>query len=330
MKGADLNPEELDALMGAIREGRVQESNAPADARGQAIPYDLTSRDRVLRGRMPALDSIHEQIAARLSTGLSGRTRLPLRVAPTPGTLVPLADLEMLLAPPATVCVISLGRGTEAIAILDPGLAESLVAAALGDKAPSEAATDRQELTPVGKQVLRKLLGLLTDAMGHAWAPYLPMQPEVARLEADPRLAISIAPGGDVAVLTSFAISGPIGGRIQLAIPYTAIQPAKKVLGNEVRSQATRDPRTREALALEVEATVVEVCAVLGRTSLTLARLLELGEGDVLLLGTEESSALPLFVEGREKLSGHPMVVHGGMAVKLERAFRPAPRPEAT
>jgi len=320
---SNLNPEEVDALMDAIREGRVPTEGPPSGV--QATPYDLTSRDRVLRGQMPALDSIHERIAASLATGLSGRTRLPLRVEPSPGTLVPLADLALLLAPPATLCIITLGvGGAEAVAILDPGLAETLVAAALGDRNPGDGAKDAPELTPVGRMVLRKLLGILATAMGQAWQPYLPMSPEVSRFEADPRLALSIAPGGDVAVLTSFGINGPITGRIQLAIPYTAIQSAKKLLGRGGYSRTGTDPRVRDAIAHEVTASPVELRAILGRASLSLAALLELSPGDVLPLDTDEISPLPILVEGREKLTGMPQVAHGSLAVKLERGLRPA------
>lgn len=322
----NLNPEEVDALMDAIREGRVP--TEPPSSSVQATAYDLTSRDRVLRGQMPALDSIHERIAAALATGLSGRTRLPLRVEPSPGTLVPLADLTLLLAPPATLCIINLGLGgAEAVVILDPGLAETLVAAALGDRNPGDGAKDAPELTPVGRMVLRKLLGILATAMGQAWQPYLPMTPEVVRFEADPRLAVSIAPGGDVAVLTSFGVTGPITGRIQLAIPYTAIQSAKKLLGRGVFSRTGGDPRVRDAIAHELAASRVELRAILGRTSLTLSRLLELSPGDVLALDTDESSPLPLLVEGREKLTGMPLVSHGSLAMKLERGLRPTLTP---
>ncbi len=317
---ANLNPDEVSALMSAIEEGRLDAPQAPA--RAQAVPYDLTSRDRLLRGQMPALDSIHEQIASAFGTGLSGRTRLPLRVEPSPGSLVPLADLGLLLAPPATVCILSLGMGgAEAVVILDPGLAESLVAASLGDRNPGEGAAERRSLTPVGKLILRKLLGLLATSMGQAWAPYLPLRPEVLRVEVDPRLALSINPGGDVAVLTSFGLSGPITGRIQLAIPYTAIQPAKRLLDQVAATpRAHKDHRLQERIAAEVEATEVDLQGILGRTTLTIAQLLELDEGDLLPLSTDEANPLPLLVGGREKLSGFPLVVRGALAMKLVRA----------
>lgn len=318
---ANLNPEEISALMSAIEDGRVRSAALPPPV--QVVPFDLTSRERLLRGQMPALDSIHEQIATSFGAGLSGRTRLPLRVESSPGTLMPLADLGLLLEPPAIVCIVDLGGGGgEGVLILDAPLAHALIAAALGDRIQEDPSATRRELTPVGKQVLRRLLDLFANAMGIAWSPYLPMHPTVSRFETDPRLAITVAPGGDVAVLTSFEISGALTGRIQLAIPYTAIQPAKKLLAKAgPTARAVRNESVRVAMAAEVEATPVELRALLGRTTITLAKLLELDQGDLLPLSTDEGSPLPLLVEGREKLSGHPLVVRGGLAMKLDRGL---------
>ena len=50
-----------------------------------------------------------------------------------------------------------------------------------------------------------------------------------------------------------------------------------------------------------------------------LSRLLALEAGDLITLDTSENSPLPILVEGRAKLSGHPRVVAGAMAVVVAR-----------
>ena len=99
---ATLTPEEIKALMSAIQDGRVDTETARAP-RAQAVPYDLTSQDRIIRGQMPTLDAINEQIASMLGIGLAGRTRVGVRVTSSPATLLKFADLVPLLAPPASV-----------------------------------------------------------------------------------------------------------------------------------------------------------------------------------------------------------------------------------
>ena len=336
---AALNPEELNALMNAIQESRVPTGPAGAAQRSPVSPYDLTSQDRIIRGQMPTLDAINERVASMLASGLSGRTRLSIRVNTTPATLLKFADFNVLLAPPAILCLLALGPGHGmSIVVLEPGLGEALLAAALGDRklrkddTPPEA---RRELTTVERLVLRRLLSILAEAMASAWAEVLPFKPEVVRFESDPRLA-NIAPPNDVAVLSSFEMSGAINGRVQLAMPYAAVETAKKLLSSPPRMSYGGDARFSAQLADELEQVPVDVCAVLGQTTCSLERLIALSEGDVLPLDRDEGAILPIFVQGRAKLSGRPSVTGGSMSIVVERdvqgrsrANPPAPPPTA-
>ncbi len=321
MAGVLLNPDEINALMSAIQDGRV--TPEPPKGRGTAIAYDLTSQDRVIRGQMPTLDAINEQIASAFAMGMAGRTRLSIRVACGPASLLKFGDFNSLLSPPTTVCVMSLGNaGSQALLVLEPGLADAMIAAALGDKrgrdenaAPAEA---RRELTNVERKVLTRLLTVFTDAMQAAWAPVLAFRPEINRFESDPRLA-AIAPVNEAAVLCSYEIDGALKGLMQLAMPYTAIEPAKKALMSPPQMHHTADSRFAHRLEEEINQVEVELRAVLGKTKVSLRKLLDLEPGDVLTLGTSEGVSLPVFVEGRAKFTGQPKVVGGSLSLQIDR-----------
>jgi flagellar motor switch protein FliM len=321
---ATLSSEEIKALMGAIQEGRVNTESQPG-ARAQVVPYDLTSQDRIIRGQMPTLDAINEQVASMLGIGLAGRTRLTLRVTSTPAALLKFADLIPLLAAPASVCVLGLGASYGfALAVLEAGLAEALLAAALGDRRQRSAESDnetRRELTIVEQLVLRRLLVLLTDGMSQAWAPVIPFQPEVLRFELDPRMA-TIAPPTDVGIVSGFELKGGIEGRLQLIIPYAAVESAKQKLSSPRRLSQRADDRFAIALAHEVEQVTVEIRGIYGRTRLNFSKLLDLAVGDVLLLDSDEGKPLPVVVQGREKLTGTPTVSGGSMALVVEETLR--------
>jgi flagellar motor switch protein FliM len=342
---ATLNSDEVSALMSAIQDGRV--SPEPSGPRANVVPYDLTSQDRVIRGQMPTLDAINEQVASMLGMGLAGRTRLSMRVTSAPATLLKFMDFNSMLAPPATVCVLSLGKGSgQAIVVLEPGLADALLAGALGDRKvrPEELPSDaRRDFTSVERQVLKRLLTILTEAMRVAWAPVLPFYPEVLRFESDPRLA-AIAPPNEAAILSSFEVTGAFNGRIQLAIPYSAVEPAKKALASPPRMASPGDVRFAAALAEEISRVSVELRSTLGRTHLTFERLLALEAGDVITLATSEGTPLPIFVEGRLKMMGQPRISGGALALvvtqgpcaEIRSDFEhqaskagPAPRPAA-
>ena len=315
-----LHPEEINALISALKEGRLPAAQGPA-AQGQVVPYDLTSQDRIIRGQMPTLDAINEQIASMLASGLSGRTRLALRVTTAPAALYKFVDFGSVLSAPSVIAVLTLGGGYgHALLVLEPGLAEALLAAALGDRRGKSneqpAGEARRELTAVEQLVLRRLLTIFTDAMQQIWAPVLPFQPQVMRFEPDPRMA-AIAPPSDVVIVSTYQVTSGVEGRLQLVIPYSAVEVAKQRLSSPPRMNPGSDFRFAQSLSRELEQVEVEVRGLLGSATLTLERLLELEVGDVLMLNTDESGPLPLEVEGRHKLSGQPRVQHGNMVLEL-------------
>ncbi len=325
MPGALLNTDEINALMTAIEDGRVA-PEAAARTRGTATNYDLTSQDRVIHRQMPTLDAINEQIATMFGMGIAGRTRLTVRVTSGPASMLRFADFNSLLAPPATVTVMSLGKGgSQALLVLEPGLADAMIAAALGDKrgrteepTPAPAQGDpRRDFTMVERNVLRRLIGVFTDAMTTAWAPVLPFKPEVLRFETDPRLAV-IAPTNETAVLCSFELEGAIRGVIQLALPYTAIESARKALMSPPMLHSVSDKGFANALRDEINQVEVDVAAILGKASMTIDQLLDLEVGHVLTLGTSEGASLPVFVQGKAKFTGQPKVVGGAIALELD------------
>jgi flagellar motor switch protein FliM len=320
-----LNQDELDALMGAIQDGRALTDSAAAAEKPAATPYDLTSQDRVLRGQMPTLDAINESVASVLGSGLAGRTRLSLKVTAAPTTLLKFVDFNGLLANSGALCILSLGANFGlALCLLEPGLAETLLAAALGNRKPAAASSSvpaRRDLTAVEQLVLRRLLGILTEAMAAQWGQVLPLKPEVLRFETDPRLAV-IAPPGELAVVTSFELAGAIEGRLQLVLPYATLEPVKQRLAAPAQLSRGGDQRFARAMEAEVEQVRVELRGVLGRATVPFGRMLELAVGDVLVLGTEEGAELPILVQGRLKMTGTPRITGGSMALTVAQDLR--------
>jgi flagellar motor switch protein FliM len=225
--------------------------------------------------------------------------------------------------------VLGLGGGYGfGLAVLEPGLGEALLAAALGDRRsrqPDAVPDARRELTGVEQNVLKRLLGVFTDAIAAAWEPVMPFRPEALRFELDPRMA-SIAPPSDVGIVSAFELTGGLEGRLQLVIPYAAVEPAKQRLAAPRRMSQRGDERAAAVMSRELEQVKVDVRGVLGQTRITFSRLLELSEGEVLLLDRDEAAPLPISVQGREKLLGTPLVSGGALAMKVERALVPIPR----
>jgi flagellar motor switch protein FliM len=324
-----LDQSEIDALMAAIQDGRV-DGGGDKDVDAPVVPYDLTSQDRIIRGQMPTLDSINERIASTFGSNLAGRTRLDMRVTSTPSTLMKFVDVGAMFTPPTTVWIMTLGAGHGlGVLLLDGPLGRSLLSAALGDRkgnADGQAGEGRGDLTNVERGVLKHLMGMFGAAMAAAWQDILPLRPEVLRFESDPRMAM-VAPPSDLAILCSYEVSGPASGRLQIAIPYATVEPVKKLLTSPPRQGSNVDERFSAAMALDLEEVKVEMRVEMGKTSMTFSELLELKVGDLLVLDRNETTPLPVYVQGRKKLAGVPRVSNGSLAVELVNGLAEVPRP---
>lgn len=319
-----LDQSEVDALMAAIQDGRVA-GDGGRDADAPVVPYDLTSQDRIIRGQMPTLDSINERVASTFGSNLAGRTRLDVRVTSAPSTLMKFADVGAMFAPPTTVWVVNLGPGHGlGVLLLDGPLGRSLLSGALGDRKgrvdSGPMAEARVDLTSVERTVLKHLLGMFTDAVAGAWSEILPFRPEVLRFEGDPRMAM-VAPPSDLAILCSYELNGAVSGRLQIAIPYATVEPVKKMLTSPPRPGSSVDARFSAALASDLENVGVEVRVEMGRACLSFSKLLDLKVGDLLVLDGSESSPLPIYIQGRRKLSGAPRVAGGSLAVVVDKGL---------
>ena len=326
-----LNPSEVDALMEAIQTGDVPvaEGGTPPPQQKQnveAVEYDLTSQDRIIRGQLPTLDSMNDSVASTFASSITGRMRTQVRVASNPSSLLKFVDFNALLAPTATVVVFTLGPAYgAAVCVLETGLAEAILAGALGDKQARGESPDvngKRELTQIERLVLKRILALFTKAMEDTWAPLLPITPEVMRFENDPRLAV-IAPPNEVAILSSFELSGSIEGTMQLGIPYSTVEPVKKQLSQPPRAATSSDARFNLAMKRELNEVPIEAVAELGQAEISLQKLLKLKAGDVLKLNTDERSELPLTVEGRTKFYGTPKVINSSMGIEITQGLRP-------
>ena len=75
-----LSQSEVDALLAAVSEGELAQTTPDAGGGGKqdnrvVVVYDLTSQDRIIRGRLPQLDVIYEKFMRAFRVSLSSALR---------------------------------------------------------------------------------------------------------------------------------------------------------------------------------------------------------------------------------------------------------------
>jgi flagellar motor switch protein FliM len=72
-----LSQKEVDALLNAVVGGDVPVETKSSEVAGEesAVTYDLTSQDKIIRGRMPTLDIVYERFIRAFRMNLSSQLR---------------------------------------------------------------------------------------------------------------------------------------------------------------------------------------------------------------------------------------------------------------
>lgn len=121
-----LSQDEIDALLHGVDDGLVE---TESDAEPGAIkPYDLTSQDRIVRGRMPTLEMINERFARYTRISMFNLLRRSADVAVGGVQVMKFGEYVHSLYVPTSLNLVKMKplRGT-ALFILDAKLVFKLV-----------------------------------------------------------------------------------------------------------------------------------------------------------------------------------------------------------
>ena len=76
-----LSQGEVDALLRGVGDGEVEtETDQPEEVSG-VTPYDLTSQEKIIRGRLPTLDIINQMFSRLFRNTFSGMLRKAVDVS---------------------------------------------------------------------------------------------------------------------------------------------------------------------------------------------------------------------------------------------------------
>jgi flagellar motor switch protein FliM len=314
-----LDQAEIDALLHGVDTGAVSTEAPPApDA---VRPYDLTNQMRIVRGRMPTLEMINERFARLHRINLYNLLRRSPEVGVGPVQIRKFSEFVHTLHVPTSLNLVRINplRGT-ALIVLDPKLVFAVVDNFFGGTG-RHAKIEGREFTATEQRIIHLVLrGVFAD-MREAWSHVASIEIEYLQSEINPHFANIVSPS-EIVVTTSFHIElDGTGGNLHLALPYAMIEPLREVLDAGMASdRMEKDERWMQSLREEMEDAELEISTLLGRSSLTLAELVNLKPGDV--VPCDFNGKVTLIAEDVPVFRGSFGVSHGHQAVKIEERIR--------
>ncbi|BBP60811.1 MULTISPECIES: flagellar motor switch protein FliM [unclassified Pseudomonas] len=276
-----LSQDEIDALLHGVDDGLVQTENAAEP--GSVKSYDLTSQDRIVRGRMPTLEMINERFARYTRISMFNMLRRSADVAVGGVQVMKFGEYVHSLYVPTSLNLVKIKplRGT-ALFILDAKLVFKLVDNFFGGDG-RHAKIEGREFTPTELRVVRMVLEQAFVDLKEAWQAIMEVNFEYINSEVNPAMANIVGPSEAIVVSTFHIELDGGGGDLHVTMPYSMIEPVREMLDAGFQSDLDdQDERWINALRQDVLDVDVPVGATVARRQLRLRDILHMQPGDII------------------------------------------------
>ncbi|MFH6569332.1 MULTISPECIES: flagellar motor switch protein FliM [Pseudomonas] len=301
-----LSQDEIDALLHGVDDGLVQAETAAEP--GSVKSYDLTSQDRIVRGRMPTLEMINERFARYTRISMFNMLRRSADVAVGGVQVMKFGEYVHSLYVPTSLNLVKIKplRGT-ALFILDAKLVFKLVDNFFGGDG-RHAKIEGREFTPTELRVVRMVLEQAFIDLKEAWQAIMEVNFEYINSEVNPAMANIVGPSEAIVVSTFHIELDGGGGDLHVTMPYSMIEPVREMLDAGFQSDLDdQDERWSKALREDVLDVSVPLSATVARRQLRLRDILHMQPGDVIPIELEDelimrANGVPSF---KVKLGSH-------------------------
>jgi flagellar motor switch protein FliM len=314
-----LSQDEVDALLHGIAgdgdgfEGEEQRAGPGVRS------YDISTQEKIVRGRMPNLEIINERFARNIRIGLFNLIHKNPEISIGGIKIQKYSAFLREIVVPTNFNIMSVRplRGNGLI-VCDPSLVFAVVDALFGGTGKFRTRIEGRDFSATEQRIIQRLVEVVTTEYAHAWHGVYPLQLEYQRSEMLPQFA-SVATPSEVVVSTTFAMEiGDTSGSIHFCIPYSTLEPIRDVLYSTVQGDGTEpDRRWINLMKGQIQEAEVELVVELAHAPATVEQLLSFKPGDFIELDLERG--IQAKVAGVPVFDCHYGTSNGKYALKVEQ-----------
>lgn len=285
MSESFLSQEEVDALLEGVT-GESQKSVEETSENGEVRSYNISSQERIVRGRMPTMEIVNERFARNMRVGLFNFIRRSPEISVGPVAVQRYSAFLRELAVPTNFNIVAIRplRGSGLI-VCEPSLVFGVIDTLYGGIGKFQTRIEGRDFSATEQRVINRLVDVITEEYKKAWKGIYPLELEYQRSEMQPQFA-NIATPSEIVIATSFQLEiGDISGTIHFCFPYSTLEPIRDVLYSSTQGDSIEvDRRWVNVLTREIQAAEVTLVAELATARATVEDLLALKAGDFIEL----------------------------------------------
>ncbi len=315
-----LSQTEVDALLSAVSDNRVDSDDMGDDSmKSGVVQYDLANQDRIIRGRMPTLDIIHDRFIRLFRVTLSNALRKMANLSVNSTGPLKFSEFMNSLPLPSCLNILRLDplRGA-AVMVIESKLLYALVDSFFGGNDVPYTKIEGKDFTQIEIKIARRVVLSAIDDYEKAWEPVYPLKVGYSRTEINPQF-VAVVPPSDVVIATTFDVElEKVSGTIKIVIPYATLEPIKSKLSVGFQSEQLEvDFIWINRIKEQIMGTSANVLVKLGEADIALRDLMELQAGDIIQLDSDATMPLDIQIEGIPKFKGIPGLLKGNRALKI-------------
>ncbi|OQW70996.1 MAG: flagellar motor switch protein FliM [Proteobacteria bacterium ST_bin11] len=318
MSTADLlSQDEIDALLHGVDDGDVDTGADDDDySRGSARVYDFNSQERIVRGRMPTLEMVNERFARHFRIALFYFLRRAAEISVSGIQVQKFSEFIQGLFVPTNLNVIRMSplRG-RALIVMEPRLVFTAVDNFFGGGGQFYNKVEGREFTPTEMRIIRLIIDMIFKDLAEAWKPVMDIDFEYINSEVNPQFANIVSPSEIVVISTIHVELEGGGGDINIAMPYSMIEPIRELLDAVTSDRGEVDGRWQDSLRIEIMRSEVIVNSKLIEKEMSISEVIALKKGDVIPIEMPESVLLE--VENVPVFRGKLGLSDGNYAVEI-------------
>jgi len=321
MSDSYLSQEEIDALLEGVtgESQKLAKEDEPTD--GVRV-YNLSSQERIVRGRMPTMEIVNERFARNLRVGLFNFIRRSPEISVGAVAVQKYSAFLRELVVPTNFNIMAVRplRGNGLI-VCEPTLLFGVIDSLFGGTGKFHTRIEGRDFSPTEQRVINRLVDVASEEYAKAWKGVYPLELVYQRSEMQPQFA-TIATPSEIVVSTSFTLEiGDLTGALHICIPYSTLEPIRDVLYSSVQGDAIEvDRRWVRVLGQEIQAAEVNLVAELAKADATIEQLLAMKVGDFIEL--DRQPIIEAKVDGVPLFECQYGTHKGKYALKIERSLR--------
>ena len=320
-----LSQSEVDALLSAVSDNRVDgpEEGGDDSLKSGVVQYDLANQDRIIRGRMPTLDIIHDRFIRLFRVTLSNSLRKMANLSVNSTGPLKFSEFMNSLPLPSCLNILRLDplRGA-AVMVIESKLLYALVDSFFGGNDVPYTKIEGKDFTQIEIKIARRVVLSAIDDLEKAWEPVYPLKIGYNRTEINPQF-VAVVPPSDVVIATTFDVElEKVSGTIKIVIPYATLEPIKSKLSVGFQSEQLEvDFIWINRIKEQIMGTSANMLIKLGEADIHMRDLVNLEPGDIIQLDTDATLPLDVLVEGVPKFKGIPGTLKGNRAIRITESM---------